>query len=53
MEEKNANTIIEVLAETVRSLRVDVLILKSENERLREKIAKYEQPLEKAGINNA
>ena len=51
MEEKNANTIIEVLAETVRSLRVDVLILKGENERLREKIAIYESPLQEVKKN--
>ena len=35
MSENNTNIILETLAETIQRLRVDVFILKSENERLR------------------
>ena len=35
MNENNIRVILESLAETIQKLRVDVLILKGENERLR------------------
>jgi hypothetical protein len=35
MNENNTNVILEALAETIQRLRVDVYLLKSENERLR------------------
>lgn len=52
MEEKDTNTIIGVLAEAVRKLRVDVMILEGENKRLREKIAIYESPLQEVKKND-
>ena len=36
MQEKITNTVIEALAETIQRLRVDVIILNGENDRLRE-----------------
>ena len=53
MEEKNTQIIIKCLAEKVRSLEVDTLLLRSENTRLREKITMYEKNTEEAGKNNA
>ena len=53
MNEKDTKTIIECLAETVRRLEIDVFVLKSENDRLREKIAVYEKNTEEVGKNNA
>ena len=53
MNDNHIKIIFEILAETIRRLRVDVILLKGENERLKEKIAIYEKPTEKAGADNA
>ena len=53
MDEKNTKTVIECLAEKVRRLEIDTILLKSENDRLREKIAMYEKPTEMVGKHNA
>ena len=50
MNETNIQIILDSLAETIRNLRVEVLILKSENERLKETIKLHN---EKAGDKNA
>ena len=43
MSESNMNIVLESLAETIQRLRVDIIILKGENERLKEKLAKKEE----------
>jgi hypothetical protein len=50
MSEDKMNIVLEALAETIQHLRVDILILKGENERLKEKIKAKE---EKVGTENA
>ena len=45
MNDTNTKIVIEALAETIQKLRLDVEILRYENERLKEKIAVYEEEL--------
>ena len=44
MNEKNTNTVLEALAETIEKLKSDNYWLDRENKSLKEKIAKYESP---------
>ena len=43
MDETNMNVVLEALAETIKRLREDVLILRYENERLREQLKSKER----------
>ena len=52
MNDTNTKIVIEALAETIQKLRFDVEILRYENERLKEKIAGYESPVQEVGKNN-
>lgn len=49
MDENNMQIVLDALAETIKKLRMDVQILKYENENLRGQIADYEK---KVGNNN-
>jgi FtsZ-binding cell division protein ZapB len=46
MNEKNLTTVLEALAETIQRLRLDISLLQYENERLKDKIAVYESPVQ-------
>ena len=43
MNETNMNVVLDALAETIKRLREDVLILRYENERLREELKTNER----------
>lgn len=47
MEETKMQIILESLAETIQKLRVDVIILKGENERLKKENKSLHEELEK------
>lgn len=49
MNENNMQIILDSLAETIRNLRVDVMLLKSENERLKETIKLHKEKGEANG----
>lgn len=56
MDENNIRIILESLAETIQKLRVDVIILKGENERLREeneRLREESAALKKGETNDA
>jgi hypothetical protein len=46
MEEKNISTILDSLAEVIRRLKFELYLSNSENERLKEELAKYKKESE-------
>ena len=44
MNEKNTNTILEALAETIENLRTKVMILEYENGKLKEELDLFKAP---------
>ena len=46
MSERNTNTILEALAETIENLRIEVDILKYEKRKLEEELAIFKAPRE-------